>query len=68
MQILTVTQPADIFPSRIEYYQCVHAEAQQQANLSKKPVNLFEVEPGVFGFRFEEYGKGEGYITTLQPE
>lgn len=54
--------------TRLEDYQCVRAEAQQQANLSKKPVNLFEVEPGVFGFRFEEYGKGEGYITTLQPE
>ena len=63
-----VDDAASLSRTRLNDYQCVRHEAQQQANKAQKPVNLFEVEPGVFGFRFGEYGKGDGYITTLQPE
>ena len=53
---------------RLIRYECLRQTAQEQANQARKPVNLYEVEPGIFGFRFDEQRKGDGYITTLQPE
>lgn len=53
---------------RLQMYELIRSQAQTQANLQQKSVNVYEVATGVFGFRFDEQRKGQGYITTLQPE
>ena len=68
MQTTITKDPFTLLKTRLIDYEIVRSEAQTQANKQRKPVHLYEIEPGVFGFSFAPYKKGEGHITTLEPE